>query len=473
MTTEKRIIEKIAALENIWRRLLEKRDNLQRLYILESRVEEKLRLETIIKEIKEELLQAENQLSELESKIEPISKKPNIANVRRNDLEKGEPISIFYSYSHQDESFRQILETHLYLLKRQGIIGDWHDRRIAAGTEWKGSIDQHMERAQLILLLISQDYLASDYCYDIEMKRALERHKSHEARVIPIILRPADWSGGLFSELQALPSGGKPVTLWSNRDEAFLNIVSSIRQVCYDILTQKNLETESEKVATAETFFSLEEVFLASGIPSITFVEPLKFKELKSVLKQPGRGVVIEGPSGIGKTTALVKAANAVLKDFDRGRDIYSARDPQKIKKLKTLQDWHKGIIVIDDFHRLAQDHELLRNNIIDYLKYLADIKASDKKLVIIGIPKTGRHLVELSPDIATRIRVFPLTKVPPYIVLEMISKGEMALNIRFDKKEDIANQASGSLNIAQMLCYYSAPIQVVEFINTISVFQS
>src|SRR5437016_3708622 len=97
------------------------------------------------------------------------------------------PVSVFYSYAHQDEALRQQLETHLSLLRRQGLISEWHDREILPGAEWGREIDEHLETASIILLLISADFLASDYCYDKEMTRALERHQRGEVRVIPII----------------------------------------------------------------------------------------------------------------------------------------------------------------------------------------------------------------------------------------------------------------------------------------------
>src|SRR2546428_6575835 len=100
------------------------------------------------------------------------------------------PVSVVYSYAHADETLRQKLETHLSLLRRQGLISEWHDRKILPGAEWAGEIDEHLERASIILLLISADFLASDYCYDREMTRALERHQHGAVRVIPIILRP-------------------------------------------------------------------------------------------------------------------------------------------------------------------------------------------------------------------------------------------------------------------------------------------
>ena len=141
------------------------------------------------------------------------------------------PLEVFYSYAHEDEASRDELEKHLSLLKRSGLIVGWHDRRISAGDEWRDQIDAHARSAQIILLLISPDFLASDYCYDVEMKLALERHARHEARVIPIILRPVDWTVAPFSKLQALPRDGRAVTSWANRDEAFANIAQGIREV--------------------------------------------------------------------------------------------------------------------------------------------------------------------------------------------------------------------------------------------------
>jgi len=140
------------------------------------------------------------------------------------------PISLFYSYSHKDEALRDELETHLTLLRRHGVVRGWHDRRIPAGTEWAGQIDQHLEAADVILLLVSADFLASDYCYDKEMKRALERHGAGAARVIPVILRPCDWQSAPFWKLQALPKDGKPVATWKDRDEAFTDIARGIRE---------------------------------------------------------------------------------------------------------------------------------------------------------------------------------------------------------------------------------------------------
>ncbi|MBI4494834.1 MAG: TIR domain-containing protein [Chloroflexi bacterium] len=145
-------------------------------------------------------------------------------------------VEVFYSYSHQDKKHRGQLQKHLAMLRRQGLIREWHDRQIGAGEEWRGAIDTHIETAQIILLLVSSDFLDSHYCYDVEMARALQRHVAGEARVIPIILRPCDWQAAPLANLQALPTDGKPVTMWANRDSAFLDIATGIRKAVNEIL---------------------------------------------------------------------------------------------------------------------------------------------------------------------------------------------------------------------------------------------
>lgn len=163
---------------------------------------------------------------------------PSPALVRSPGLPNAIPqcVSIFYSYSHRDESARNELEKHLSVLRRQDVIKNWHDRKIGAGEEWKGKIDKHLESADVVLLLVSADFLDSDYCYDIEMRRAMERHESREAIVIPIIIRSCDWHQTAFGKLQALPKDGMAVKSWRNRDEAFRDIAVGIRKVVSQLL---------------------------------------------------------------------------------------------------------------------------------------------------------------------------------------------------------------------------------------------
>jgi internalin A len=139
--------------------------------------------------------------------------------------------SLFFCYSHKDEGLRDELETHLKLLQRQRIISMWHDRRISPGSEWDREIDKRLERATIILLLISADFIASDYCWDKEVKRALERHAAKEATVIPVLLRPCDWRSAPFGNLEGLPAGMRPVTAWQDRDTAWTDVASAIRAI--------------------------------------------------------------------------------------------------------------------------------------------------------------------------------------------------------------------------------------------------
>lgn len=137
--------------------------------------------------------------------------------------------SVFFSYCHADEELRDQLEKQLAMLKHQGIIETWHDRRIVAGQEIDKTIDEHINSDDIILLLVSPDFLASPYCYDREMKRALERHDSGEASVIPVILRACEWHHAPFGKLMATPTDGKPVKQWADLDDAFLQVAKAVR----------------------------------------------------------------------------------------------------------------------------------------------------------------------------------------------------------------------------------------------------
>lgn len=144
-------------------------------------------------------------------------------------------LALFISYSHKDDDLRAKLDAHLSLLKRQHVFNVWHDRRIAPGEEWAGEIDQALESAEVVLLLISSDFLASDYCYDNEMRRALERHGQGSTRVVPVILRRCDWQASPFGKLQALPRDGQAVTAYADVDAALTEVAVALRALADEI----------------------------------------------------------------------------------------------------------------------------------------------------------------------------------------------------------------------------------------------
>jgi hypothetical protein len=168
-------------------------------------------------------------------------------------------IKVFVSYVDEDDDFRKQLGNHLSQLKQRNIIDIWHNREISPGHDWEHEIDSQLDDAQIILLLISTDFLSSEYCYGIELKRALEKHRAGKTCVIPIILRPVDWGGALFSHLQALPTGARPVTdrKWHNQDEAFADVAQGICRAIEELNTQSDFFNREEEIKNEKQEFDV------------------------------------------------------------------------------------------------------------------------------------------------------------------------------------------------------------------------
>jgi hypothetical protein len=236
-----------------------------------------------------------------------------------------EPVEIFYSYSHKDEKLRDQLAVHLTMLQRQGVIKAWHDRSIGAGSEWAKEIDDKINSARIILLLVSANFLASDYCYSIEMSRALERHEAGEALVIPIILKPVDWSGAPFGKLQAFPKNAKPVTTWSDRDKAFVDIAQGIRKAVEEIVAKRTeLKFEPQSQALASSYplkhsapsletasATVHSVNLENPEGSVSLDSPLYVErppveqDCYETIIRPGALIRLKAPRQMGKTSLL------------------------------------------------------------------------------------------------------------------------------------------------------------------------
>jgi hypothetical protein len=222
------------------------------------------------------------------------------------------PVEVFYSYAHKDETFRNKLETHLSLLQRQGLITAWHDRHIIPGTDWAQAIDEHLERASVILLLISADFLASDYCYGIELRRALERHQANEARVIPILLRPVDWKDASFAHLQALPTDAKPISTWRNRDAAYTDVAAGIRRVIEDLSLLQASAPRAALPAVWNVPYPRNSFFIGRD-EILTRLRTQLQTGQATALSQPQ---AIIGLGGIGKTQIAVEYAYRFQQDY-------------------------------------------------------------------------------------------------------------------------------------------------------------
>ncbi len=192
----------------------------------------------------------------------------------------------------------------------------------------------------------------------------------------------------------------------------------------------------------------LEEVFKTNGVPTYTFVEPSEYNQLKVSLRTRGRGVVLEGPSGIGKTTAVEK----LLDELGLGKSVtkLSARKDNDLEYIRDLPRLGKvGTVIVDDFHKLD---DAAKEAIANYLKVLADDESIDVKLIVIGINRAGERLIRLAVDLVNRIDIIQFESNSDGKVAELLDKGEVALNIKLNIKDEIVSAAQGSFYIAQLL---------------------
>lgn len=194
----------------------------------------------------------------------------------------------------------------------------------------------------------------------------------------------------------------------------------------------------------------VQDVFKVSGVPTHTFVRPSSFNRLKVALDTPGRGVVIEGPSGIGKSTAVTKAMEDLgVEDKVTWLSALDVGDVEYIAHLPDIKD--TGTVIIDDFHRLEDG---VKSAVADLLKMTADREDAARKFVIVGINEAGRALIESSPDLANRVEVIRFEVEPPSSIEALVAAGEAALNITIQAKQQIVDNARGSFYIAQLLCW-------------------
>jgi TIR domain len=200
-----------------------------------------------------------------------------------HDMED-ESIKLFFSYSHKDEILRNELVNHLRILTRQGVISSWDDRKVLPGDEWDHQIHAQLRAADIVLLLISVDFIASDYCNDVEVRIALQRQDEGNVCVIPIILRAVDWTRAPFSKLQALPTNGKPVTSYADRDEAFLDVAQGIRKVAETLRAQRKQKWEEKQNAVNQYKQKVEEI-LSSSRGRISVIARDTLQELCAALR--------------------------------------------------------------------------------------------------------------------------------------------------------------------------------------------
>lgn len=157
------------------------------------------------------------------------------------------PLHVFCCYARADQSYLLELRKRLIPLQREGLIAIHTDIDVSPGEEWEPKIQQYLNTAHVILLLVSPDFIASDYCYSNEMKRALERHKEGKVLVIPILLRAVDLHRLPFGSIQCLPTDAKPIKSWADVDDAFLDVTNGIIEAIEKFFPQSVKQTSSQQ----------------------------------------------------------------------------------------------------------------------------------------------------------------------------------------------------------------------------------
>jgi hypothetical protein len=183
-----------------------------------------------VKDITERVVDFDNSINENLREQNLSMSKSEISPTENEKTEK-QGVRIFISYSHKDEAIKNRLVTHLSALKQSGKISHWDDRQIIGGSDWDDSIKRELNTADIILLLISADFIDSKYIWEIEIKQAIERHNKKEARVIPIFCRPCDFKDMPFEKLQGFPKDAKPITTFNDDNVPLMEIAQAIRSI--------------------------------------------------------------------------------------------------------------------------------------------------------------------------------------------------------------------------------------------------
>ncbi len=220
------------------------------------------------------------------------------------------PSKIFISYTHKDEAFKDELIIQLKVLQRDGHIATWHDRQIAPGQAWDAAIKSALDNAAIIVFLVSADFLASDYIHDVEIKKAFERYHAKQCKIVPIIIRPCHFQDTEIGGLQALPKNAKPISIWSDRDEAWYDVLVQLKKIIpldigngdaalvppnksiptffsnHDLkkLEQQGLKTQA--VLTQERLNRIRKTYATETDPSLQFKYEGQMADLKKVLTE-------------------------------------------------------------------------------------------------------------------------------------------------------------------------------------------
>jgi TIR domain len=264
-------------------------------------------------------------------------------------------LNIFFAYSRVDSSYRERLDKHLSGLKRKEYINTWYDGKIEPGKEWEKEIDNELSRADIILLLISADFIASDYCYEHEMRKAISRHEKGDAVIVPVLLHPCDWHDTPFAKIQALPQNGKPVSdpSWHSGETAFNEIALKIKEIVERLFEVKSKQIKSVNEVLHErdselriTLSQLEEKQLELDILEEEISKKKREKdELTGTLSSLAQSKIELEQGMIAEKSEAGKVLHSLQVDINKNRTVNEKLHKEKtsiekeIEKLKLVRD--------------------------------------------------------------------------------------------------------------------------------------
>ncbi|HEX4423415.1 MAG TPA: metallophosphoesterase [Kofleriaceae bacterium] len=366
-------------------------------------------------------------------------------------------MSVSWIYADEDASIARELVRLASVLERQGLLGNH-----TMGSELVEPlfVRQHAIGAGIAMFMVSPAALASPSWLS-RLHQALDERG---VRTVLVIIRPVDMMQLPERARSAivLPKDGTPIATRRDRDDALLEVIQALQELAASKPKSATMPNAARRGRT-ENVLSINEIFRLNGPPTVTFVEPPQFRELQLELGTMGTGLIVEGPSKTGKSTAIHKAMDAL--GIAPGDQLWWAgQSPPPLDELqRTLDELrrseHRRWLVIDDFHYL-EDRRYLQA-LAFTMKALADQSRSSAKVTLIGINPLGASLVQTMPDLAGRFRIMRIDRERDWerssLITELIVLGEQAANIRFRRRDEFVLTAGGSFFIAQLLCNRAA----------------
>lgn len=401
------------------------------------------------------------------------------------------PVRCYISASDADSSFVADLEKHLALLVRTSELVIWRwDGSVPASTDPRARLEM-VCKADLVVGIATPDYLSSDECR-LDAEHAARRAADERVGLVLVLARACDLNDPSLEGFKILPVNGRPVSTHQYPDEAFASIAKSLRAIVEDIrrtnneLLRNGTESDSgDEEAKTWAFLStggrtwlfsrllamlawlirplrtalssgprprvgrpMVEIFRRNGVPIFTYVEPQEAHRVRELLRVLGRGLIIEGPALIGKSTMVKKALGR--RPF-RWID-WCDRDSENAIRSVLSTAGLKGHLIIDNAHRMSTS---LASDVARFMRVSADADRPKIKVTLIGISKHGRQLIREHRELSGRVDTITMEKrQPDHKIIELVERGESLANVRFRDKAGIVSAAGGSFYMAQELCY-------------------